>query len=311
MVGFAPGRLDDLGEAASDVGPPCHHLLMKPPKLVAMSNYETENRAIAYVIAHERAAGRTAQDARHIPGSLVDVESSDPATGEKRLIEIKAFGGTGRGDFLWLEPNQVEALEQIPGSHLYLVTNVRSNDPSEIRVLDLTGEQLRARLAAKREKHYYEVPMPVGVYDDLRSTSMAAPTITGTEFSLQILEAVTVLHRRGYHRIRFVAMWAPNGLNVRMFVGRDSEVPGGHPREEHFDQIAFTSLDDADVPARDFAGTSIPAWWSAEMIADQLLAALPSIEPAADDPAYVAELQELFERHGADGTVPLTEKDEY
>lgn len=83
-----------------------------------MSNYETENRAIAYVIAHERAAGRTAVDARHIPGSRVDVESIDNTTGEKRLIAIKAFGGAGRGDDLWLEPNQVAALEEVPGSHL-------------------------------------------------------------------------------------------------------------------------------------------------------------------------------------------------
>lgn len=284
---------------------------MKPPKLLANPNRHVENRAIAYVIAHERAAGRTATDARHIPGSRVDVESVDDATGEKRLIEIKAFGGTGRGEFLWLEPNQVEALEQVPGSHLYLVTSVRSADPSEMRVLDLTGEQLRARLAVKREKHYFEIPMPVAVYDDLHDAAMGPPTVTGSEFSLQILEAVTVLHRRGYHRIRFVAMWAPNGLSIRMFVGRDSEVPGGHPRQEFLDQIAFTSLNDADEPARGFASTSIPAWWSAEMIADQLLSALPPIEPTADDPAYVAELQELFERHGAVGTVPLTEKDEY
>lgn len=281
---------------------------MKPPKLVAMSNYETENRAIAYVIAHERAAGRTAEDARHIPGSLVDVESTDDATGEKRLIEIKAFGGTGHGDFLWLEPNQVEALEQVPGSHLYLVTNIRSADPSEIRVLDLTGEQLRARLAVKREKRYFEVPMPVAVYDDLHSTSMAAPTITGTEFSQQILEAVTVLHGRGYHRIRFVALYAPNGMNVRMFVGRDSEVPGGHPRQEFLDQIAYTALDDADEPARDFAGTSIPAWWSAEMIADQLLAALPPVDATADDPDYVSRLAALLESSRASGRVPLTEE---
>lgn len=284
---------------------------MKPPKLVAMSNRETENRAIAYVIAHERAAGRTATDARHIPGSRVDVESVDDATGETRLIEIKAFGGTGRGDFLWLEPNQVEALEQVPGSHLYLVTNVRSADPSEIRVLDLNGEQLRARLKAKREKRYFEVPMPVAIYDDLHSTSMDAPTVTGTEFSLQVLEAVTVLHQRGYHRIRFVAMWAPNGLNVRMFVGRDSEAPGGHPREELFDKIAFTSLNDAEEPARDFAGTAIPAWWSAEMIADQLLRALPPIEPDADDPAYVAWAQDLLARHREAGSVPLTDDESY
>ncbi|MGO3210245.1 MAG: protein NO VEIN domain-containing protein, partial [Brachybacterium sp.] len=291
--------------------PPCHHLVMKSPKLLAMSNHETENRAIAYVIAHERAAGRTAEDARHIPDSLVDIASIDDATGEKRLIEIKAFGGTGRGDFLWLESNQVEALEKVPGSHLYLATNVRSADSSDIRILDLSGELLRARLEVKREKRYFEVPMPVAVYDDLHAAAMGPPTVTGSEFSLQILEAVTVLHRRGYHRIRFVAMWAPNGLSIRMFVGRDSEVPGGPPRQGFLDQIAFTSLNDADEPARDFAGTSIHAWWSAEMIGDQLLAALPPIEPTADDPAYVAELQELFERHAAVGTVPLAEKDEY
>ena len=280
---------------------------MKPPKLLAMSNYETENRAIAYVIAHEKAAGRAAVDARHIPGSRVDVESIDNTTGEKRLIEIKAFGGAGRGDDLWLEPNQVAALEEVPGSHLYLVTKVRSADPSEIRVLDLAGEQLRVRLEAKREKHYFEVPMPVAVYDDLHGTSIGAPTVTGTEFSQQVLEAVTVLHQRGYHRIRFVTLWAPNGLNIRMFVGRDSEVPGGHPREEFFDQIAYTSLDDADEPARNFAGTTIPAWWSAEMIADQILAAIPPIEPRADDPDYVARIQDLFEHHAAARTVPLTE----
>lgn len=281
---------------------------MTPPKLLAMSNYETENRAIAYVIAHEKAAGRTAVDARHIPGSRVDVESIDDATDEKRLIEIKAFGGIGRGDDLWLEPNQVAALNEVPGSHLYLVTNVRSADPSEMRVLDLAGKELRVRLEAKREKHYYEVPMPVAVYDDLHSTSMDAPTVNGTEFSLQVLEAVTVLHQRGYHRIRFVAMWAPNGLNVRMFVGRESEVPGGHPREEFFDQIAHTSLNDADEPARDFAGTSIPVWWSAEMIADQLVAALPPIEPTADDAAYAAGLRDLLAQHRATRTVPFTEE---
>ncbi|ASK65907.1 hypothetical protein CFK39_08775 [Brachybacterium avium] len=128
---------------------------------------------------------------------------------------------------------------------------------------------------------------------------------------LQIFEAVTVLHRRGYHRIRFVAMSSPSGLGVRMFVRRQSEVPGGHPREEFLDQVAHTSLNDADEPARDFADTSIPAWWSAEMIADQLLAVLPPISPLADDPAYAAELEELFEHHRAEGTVPLTERDAY
>lgn len=146
-----------------------------------MSNQETEKRAIAYVIAHERAAGRTATDARHNPGSPVDVESVEDATGEKRLIEIKAFGGTGRGDDLWLEPNQVRALSEVPDSHLYLVTNVRSTEPSEMQVLDLTGEQLRARLEVKREQHYFEVPLPVAVYDDLLRSAAETPTNTDAE----------------------------------------------------------------------------------------------------------------------------------
>lgn len=152
---------------------------MTPKSPLKLSNHEVEARAIAAVIAHERAAGRTAQDTHAIKGARVDVESEDDVTGEKRLIEIKAFGGTGRGDTLWLEPNQVAALDEVPDSHLYLVTNVRSADPSDIRILDLTGEQLRTQLKAKKEKRYFEVPLPVTVYDDLLSRSPDAAKLDG------------------------------------------------------------------------------------------------------------------------------------
>lgn len=172
-------RRDGLSEAPPPVGPACETHGMKPPKPPTISNHQVENLAIAYVIAYERAAGRTAVDTHHVPGSPVDIESTDDATGEKRLIEIKAAGGAGRGDDLWLEPNQVEALEQVPGSHLYIVTNVKSPEPDAIRVLDLTGEQLRARLAAKREKRYFEVPLPVSVYDDMLAKALEAPSPTG------------------------------------------------------------------------------------------------------------------------------------
>ena len=67
----------------------------------------------------------------------------------------------------------------------------------------------------------------------------------------------------------------------------------------------------ADEPSRDVAGTSIPAWWSAEMIADQLLSALPPIEPDADNPAYVAWAQDLLARHREAGSVPLTDDESY
>ena len=279
----------------------------KPP--LKLSNHEVEARAIEAVIAHERAEGRTARDTRATKGSRVDVESEDDRTEEKRLIEIKAFGGAGRGDTLWLEPNQVEALEEVPGSHLYLVTNVRSADPSDIRILDLTGEQLATQLEHRKEKRYFEVPLPVAVYDDLLSKSPDAPTLDGVQFCLQILDGVVALHERGFHRTRFVATWAPNGLNVRLFVGRHEEMPGSPPRAEELDRIAYASLDDTAQAVREFAGVLIPAWWGRERVAVQLLSALPPMSPAGDDPAYQRDLRDLLDRHRTAGTLPLTDDD--
>lgn len=280
---------------------------MNQADLLKLSNHEIEARAIDAVIAFERAAGRTAVDLRSKKDALVDVESLDDVTGEKRLIEIKAFGGAGRGDFLWLEPNQVKAFEQDPDAHLYLVTNVRSADPSAIRILDLTGEQLRERLGKKREKHYFEVPMPVTVYDDLAANAAALPALDGTGFLLQILDGVIALHDRGYHRTRFAAAWAPDGLHVRLHVGREKEMPGDPPQVTTSDLILSTSLDASQRTAREFAGVMVPAWWDRDKIADQLLSALPPMEPAGDDPQYSQELRQMYERHCAAGTLPLAD----
>lgn len=280
---------------------------MKQADLLKLSNYEIESRAIDAVIAYESAAGRTAVDLRSRKDALVDVESFDDATGEKRLIEVKAFGGAGRGDFLWLELNQVAAFEQDSDAHLYIVTNVRSADPSAIRILDLTGEQLRERLGKKREKHYFEVPMPVAVYDDLVANAAALPTLDGAGFLLQILDGVLALHDRGYHRTRFAATWAPDGLHVRLHVGRESEMPGDAPQATTSDLVLATSLDDEQRTAREFAGVMIPTWWDRDKIADQLLSALPPMEPAGDDPQYSQELRQMYEHHRAAGTLPLTD----
>ncbi|MCZ4326297.1 protein NO VEIN domain-containing protein [Brachybacterium paraconglomeratum] len=282
---------------------------MNQADLLKLSNHEIEARAIEAVIAYERAAGRMAVDLRSRKDALVDVESIDDTTGEKRLIEIKAFGGAGRGDFLWLEPNQVKAFEEDPAAHLYLVTNVRSADPSAIRILDLTGEQLRERLGKKREKHYYEVPMPVAVYDDLVANAAALPTLDGAGFLLQILDGVLALHERGYHRTRFAAAWAPDGLHVRLHVGRESEMLGDPLQVTTSDLILSTSLDDAQRTAREFAGVMIPAWWDRDQIADQLLAALPPMEPAGDDPQYPQKLRQMYDHHRAAGTLPLTDEE--
>lgn len=227
--------------------------------------------------------------------------STGPVTGQERHIEIKAYGGPGRGEDLWLEPAQVRALEEVPDPHLYVVTNVRSIDPEAIRILDLGGEQLQARLRAKKHREYYSVPMPVAIYDALREASTTPPGITGTEFIRRVLEAVVVLHERGYHGIRYVAVYAPTGLSVRVFVGRRSEVPDRHPGDDVLDRVAYLSLDDAVEPAREFAGAMIPAWWTPVMIADQILARIPPVEPTADDLAYAKRLSAMLE--AADGNV--------
>lgn len=154
---------------------------MSKKKLLAMSNRETEDRAIKFVIAHEQAAGRTATDIRGKQGSKVDLKSFDKTADKEWLIEVKAFGGTGRGDDLWLEESQVDVLENVADSHLYLVINARAVDESEMRILDLTGEQLSRRLKDKRPKSYFEVPVPVADYDDLLGKAMNSPATPGAE----------------------------------------------------------------------------------------------------------------------------------
>ncbi len=123
-------------------------------------NRQIESAAIDHVLRLEAAAGRHAVDTR-ARGALADIEGD-------RIIEVKAYGGSARGSDLWLEVRQVQAAEADPKRfHLVIVENVRQGDPAAFRVLDLSGEQLASLLARKREKHYFEVPFPVGLYDAL------------------------------------------------------------------------------------------------------------------------------------------------
>jgi hypothetical protein len=50
---------------------------------------------------------------------------------------------------------------------LMIVENVRQGDPAGFQVLDITGDLLVRMLERKRDKHYFEVPFPVAVYDAL------------------------------------------------------------------------------------------------------------------------------------------------
>lgn len=124
------------------------------------TNRQIEDAAIAHVMSLESAAGRSSVDTRR-SGGLADLDGD-------WLIEVKAFGRSARGADLWLETKQVAAALADPGRfHLMIVENVRQGDPAKFRLLDISGDRLAALLERRREKHYFEVPFPVGVYDAL------------------------------------------------------------------------------------------------------------------------------------------------
>ena len=124
---------------------------------VPMTNRQVEEVAIQLVLEREHAVGRSAVDTRG-KGALADIEGD-------WLIEVKAYGRSARGADLWLETRQVQAALAEPDRfHLVLVEDIRSGQP---RMIDIHGEQLTRLLDRRREKHYFEVPFPTGVYDAL------------------------------------------------------------------------------------------------------------------------------------------------
>ena len=129
--------------------------MTEPP----MTNREVEDLAIQLVLDREHAAGRRATDSRG-RGALADIEGD-------WIIEIKAFGGTARGADLWLETRQVDAALADPDRfHLVVVENIRSGQP---RMIDIHGDKFASLLMRRREKHYFEVPFPRGLYRSLVS----------------------------------------------------------------------------------------------------------------------------------------------
>ena len=122
------------------------------------SNRAVENAAITFVLAYEQAHGRDATDTRggHAPA---DVESDD------RVIEVKAFGLSARGNDLWLETRQVDEAHTNGRFHLYVVDNVRQGNPTAFRLIDLHGDVLARLLERARPQTYVTLPFPVGIYD--------------------------------------------------------------------------------------------------------------------------------------------------
>lgn len=126
------------------------------------NNRAVEDAAIAWVLRIEREAGRESADTRGT-GAAADV-SSPP-----RLIEVKAYGKSARGQDLWLEPRQVEEADRNPDFYIYVVENVRQGDPAAFTLRVLGGETLRVLLQRRREQRYFTVPWSVKLYDETPS----------------------------------------------------------------------------------------------------------------------------------------------
>ena len=126
-------------------------------------NKAVEDAAIKWVMELERRAGRTPRDTRHGARSPADVVSPP------RVIEVKAFGTSTRGNDLWLETNQVDEARRNPNFFLYVVENVRQGDPAQFKLKVLGGERLARLLARAKEQRYYLVPWPVADYDSAPS----------------------------------------------------------------------------------------------------------------------------------------------
>lgn len=133
---------------------------MTGPTFSQLSNRKIEDAAIAYVLEWKARHGRPSRDTRG---------TGAPAyvAGEQRTIEVKAHGGSARGQDLWLEPRQITEARNNPNFWLYIVENIRQGDPAQFRLLRIGGETLRTMLDRAVERRYFTVPWPVALYDQL------------------------------------------------------------------------------------------------------------------------------------------------
>jgi len=122
-----------------------------------MANHEIERLAIEHVMALERAEGREPMDV-HAKGFRYDIDSPP------RKIEVKAFGGSARGEPLPLEERQLaEAAEDPENFYLYVVDHVNQPDAMNVRVFH--GPVLDALIERARPSRTFWVTLRVAEYD--------------------------------------------------------------------------------------------------------------------------------------------------
>jgi len=124
-----------------------------------VGNKATEQAAISHVMALERAAVRDPKDVRS-SGLPYDVESSP------RMIEVKAFSRSARGEALPLEHRQVVAARANPEHYyLYVVDNLAGLDGAEIGVRILHGEAQLAMIERSQPQITYWPTFRAAEYD--------------------------------------------------------------------------------------------------------------------------------------------------
>ena len=123
-----------------------------------LSNAEVEALAVDLVVRSAVARGSVVEDTRYAPDAVGDLVVDGTA------VDIKASARSVRGEDLWLEPRQAEAL--LDGSlSLVLVEHVRADGSGTVRWMD--ADTLRDLLPRLREHRYFTLPVPVAAYDAL------------------------------------------------------------------------------------------------------------------------------------------------
>ncbi len=146
-TGYIVVPLDDRIRAAAAQGP-----------LARLSNAEVEALAVDVVLRSAAAHGSDVEDTRYVPQAVGDLRVDGAP------VEIKASSRSVRGEDLWLEPRQAQAL--LDGSlALAIVEHVRPDGSGTVRWV--SSETLRSLLPKLREHRYFTLPVPVAVYDAL------------------------------------------------------------------------------------------------------------------------------------------------
>ncbi len=128
-----------------------------------LSNAEVEALAIDIVRRMCQSRGSAVEDTRYVGSAVGDLLIDGQA------VEIKASAQSVRGEDLWLEPRQAEAL-RVGALELVLVEHVREDGSGVVRWIG--SDLLEPLLSRLRENRYFTLPVPVATYDAIDSVAV-------------------------------------------------------------------------------------------------------------------------------------------